>query len=264
MQGLDPAAAILRAHDRDRFQTTLFARPTARDALIALYAFDCEVGRVRHVVSQPMAGLIRLQWWRDALDGVAADRPLQHPVVRAMHSAWPMLGPHRNALDIAIDARESELEPKPIEAPSDLERHVEATGGVIGRTAAALLGAVQTADATAGVFRAHAIVRLIREIEADRREGRTMLPVRAASPDGTEGARAAVREAADMATNELHRARRAAPDPGDALPALLLAVPATAMLRRLARCAHDPQCLQRSPQAATPLRLSWAYVRGRF
>ena len=68
-------AAEVREHDPDRYLATLFAPADAREALFALYAFDHEITRVRRMVSEPVAGLVRLQWWREALDALAADQP---------------------------------------------------------------------------------------------------------------------------------------------------------------------------------------------
>src|SRR5437588_1275677 len=62
---LSPVAALVRRHDRDRFQTVLFAPAARREALFALYAFNYEIARVRESVMQPMLGQIRLQWWRE-------------------------------------------------------------------------------------------------------------------------------------------------------------------------------------------------------
>ena len=61
-------AALVRRHDRDRFQTALFVPAARRDALFALYAFNYEIARVRESVSEPTLGLIRLEWWRQSLD----------------------------------------------------------------------------------------------------------------------------------------------------------------------------------------------------
>ena len=60
--------ALLRRHDADRYLTALFAPGERREALFALYAFNLEIARMREAVSEPMMGLIRLQWWRDALE----------------------------------------------------------------------------------------------------------------------------------------------------------------------------------------------------
>ena len=70
--GLSPVAALVRHHDRDRFQTALFAPARRREALFALYAFNYEIARVRESVREPMLGQIRLQWWREAIDAAYA------------------------------------------------------------------------------------------------------------------------------------------------------------------------------------------------
>ena len=74
---LSYCAALVREHDPDRYLATLFAPAYAREELFVLYAFDHEIGQVRRVVSEPMAGLVRLQWWRDACrQSRPAGRPL--------------------------------------------------------------------------------------------------------------------------------------------------------------------------------------------
>src|SRR3546814_3325137 len=59
-----------------------------------------------------MIGQIRLQWWREAWEGIAAGRPRQHPVVLALHSHCRQADP----ADVAalIDARERDMEPAPM------------------------------------------------------------------------------------------------------------------------------------------------------
>src|SRR5271157_5432659 len=64
---LSPVAALVRRHDRDRFQTVLFAPAARREALFALYAFNYEIARVRESVTEPMIGQIRLEWWRESI-----------------------------------------------------------------------------------------------------------------------------------------------------------------------------------------------------
>jgi phytoene synthase len=65
----DFCAELVRAHDFARYATTLFAPVAQRRALLALYAFNVEILRVREQVSQPLPGEIRMQWWTDMLAG---------------------------------------------------------------------------------------------------------------------------------------------------------------------------------------------------
>jgi len=64
-------ADLVRNHDFARYASTLFVPATERRALLALYAFNSEIVRVRDQVTQPLPGEIRLQWWTDTLSGHA-------------------------------------------------------------------------------------------------------------------------------------------------------------------------------------------------
>ena len=58
---------LVRAGDKDRYLASLFAPDELRPYLLALYAFNIEIARVRETVSEAALGEIRLQWWRDAI-----------------------------------------------------------------------------------------------------------------------------------------------------------------------------------------------------
>ena len=63
------SAELVRAHDFIRYASTLFVPAAQRRALLAIYAFNVEISRVREQVSQPLPGEMRLQWWSDMLAG---------------------------------------------------------------------------------------------------------------------------------------------------------------------------------------------------
>src|SRR6202045_2380666 len=63
-------ADLVRSHDFARYAATLFIPAIPRRALLAIYAFNAEISRVREQVSQPLPGEMRLQWWTDMLAGV--------------------------------------------------------------------------------------------------------------------------------------------------------------------------------------------------
>jgi phytoene synthase len=75
---------LAREADKDRWLATLFAPADRRPHLYALYAFDVEVARVRAVAREPMAGEIRLQWWREAISGTRPGEAAAHPVAAAL------------------------------------------------------------------------------------------------------------------------------------------------------------------------------------
>ena len=65
----DFCADLVRSHDFVRYASTLFVPVELRRPLLALYAFNVEVSRVREQVTQPLPGEVRLQWWTDMLLG---------------------------------------------------------------------------------------------------------------------------------------------------------------------------------------------------
>src|SRR5207302_2099716 len=120
--GPSPLAALVRRHDRDRYQTALFAPAERREALFALYAFNYEIARVREIVSEPMLGQIRLQWWREVIAAVfAGEPPRRHQVVLPLTDAIREFRLSRALLEELIDSRERDLDAAPPETMAALE-----------------------------------------------------------------------------------------------------------------------------------------------
>ena len=77
--------ARLQRDDEDRWLSSRYAPLQARQKLIALYALNLELAKVRTIVSEPGLGAIRFQWWRDALGELEHGRPpRKHDVVLAV------------------------------------------------------------------------------------------------------------------------------------------------------------------------------------
>jgi phytoene synthase len=122
--------------DKDRFWASLYAPAGRRDALYALYAFDLEISRIGDVVREPMAGEIRLQWWREVLEGRRDDEAAAHPAATALLQTITAYGFPRERLLSLIDAHASDLYDDPIDA----ESYGAATRGTIFALAAKVLG----------------------------------------------------------------------------------------------------------------------------
>jgi phytoene synthase len=132
----DPIASLVRRHDPDRFLTALFAPPHRRDALLTLYAFDHELARAREVTSEPHLALIRLQWWREVVEGARRRHEVATPLAALLDSG--RLTPE--ALLPIIDAYEIEAEPC-IESLADWRDWLLAGAGGIAVAAGRLLDA---------------------------------------------------------------------------------------------------------------------------
>src|ERR1700738_4877379 len=138
---LAPVATLVRRHDRDRFQTVLFAPAARREALFALYAFNYEIARVRERVTEPTLGRIRLEWWRETIAAAYEDGPVRrHNVVDALTDAIRVHRPTREHFDRLIDAREKDLAEQAPTSLAALEDYAEAVSARLVYLALEMLG----------------------------------------------------------------------------------------------------------------------------
>ena len=154
----------VRASDKDRFLATLFAPAAPRGLLFALYAFNLEIAGVRDRVREPMAGEIRLQWWRDVLNGERASEAAANPVAAALletiaHCALPA-----EPLRDLIEAHAFDLYDDPMPTRAALDAYAHKTAGVVFHQAARICGGVTRAveEAAEHAGKAHAITDLLR------------------------------------------------------------------------------------------------------
>ena len=278
----DPSlAAALRLHDRDRYQTALFAPADRRDALFALYAFNYEIARIRESVREPMLGLIRLQWWRDALDEIYAGKPpRRHEVVAPLAQAIAARGLSQAHFTALLDARAQDMEEMPPESLETLERYAAGTSGSLILLALEVLGvrAPEAAETGRAIGIAYALTGLLAAVPFHAQRRRLYLPVALTAKHGVDLERsifalkpsaelaAATREIAALAKNRLDAARRRyGAMPRAAMPALLHGNLAERRLRRLAAADHnlfDPKLA--AEDTLQSLRLAWAALRRRW
>lgn len=163
-------AEIVRRHDPDRFLTALFAPADRRDALLTLYAFNHELARAREVASEPTLALIRLQWWREVVEGTRKRHEVATPLSDAI--AQGLLIP----TDLAgiIAARETETEDA-IETLDDWRAWLLAGAGGLAVAAARLLGA-DDPDSFRGHGAAYGAAGVLRATTALAAQGRCLLP----------------------------------------------------------------------------------------
>jgi phytoene/squalene synthetase len=156
-------AELVRKYDRDRFLLGMTAPARHREALWALFAFNHEIAKTREVVSEPTLGLIRLQWWRDAIEKLYGGTVLQHEVLAALTPAIQAHDLPRAWFDELIDARERDVENRPLDSFAELEQYADETSTPLNKLVLKVLEqdasekdirAVSTAFALAGLLRA--------------------------------------------------------------------------------------------------------------
>ena len=74
----------VRHVDEERWLSSRYAPAIKRRSLIALYAFCYELARIRLVVTDPVMGAIRFQWWREALEELSDGKAREHDTVLAL------------------------------------------------------------------------------------------------------------------------------------------------------------------------------------
>lgn len=164
-------AALVRQHDPDRFLTALFAPPDKRDALLVLYAFNHELARAREVASQPTLALIRLQWWREVVEGA----PRHHVVADKLRSAIDQGRLQRDDLLALVAAREAEAEPE-IATLDDWRAYLLGGAGGVAVAAARALGASQP-EMVRPLGAAYGVAGLLRNMPLLAAQRRCLLPV---------------------------------------------------------------------------------------
>jgi len=247
--------ALVRAADKDRFVATLFAPAEHRGPLHALYAFNLEVAPVREAAHEPLAGEIRLQWWRDVLGGMGRGEVAANPVAAALLATIERFNLPRESLDALIEARRFDIYDESMTSLAELERYGEgASSGVI-RLAAHILNGGRDAGIDvlarhAGL--AHAVTGLLKAFPAHSARGQLYVPLDVLARHGADRSDVASGRATPPLRAALAELRRAARGhlaeagqslhtaPLPVMPALLPIAPVGPTLSRLERSEHDP------------------------
>jgi phytoene/squalene synthetase len=173
----DYCEALVRRRDDDRYLASLFAPAATRQDLFAIYAFNYEIAKVAESVRNPLAGQIRFQWWRDAVQEIYGGAPGRTENLRALARAIKRHHLSQSLFETMLDARELDLDAAPFADLASLESYADATSGNVMKLAARVLGAGETLDGEAreaGI--AYALTGLLRAIPFHAARSRLVLP----------------------------------------------------------------------------------------
>jgi len=171
--------ALLREADRDRYLSVLYAPEDKRGALAALYAFNMEIARIRDLVHEPLPGEVRLQWWRDLINGEARGSADAHPVAAALIETITKYDLPRSAFDNYCEARIFDLYDDPMPSRNDLEGYCGETASALIQLAAFILdrdAAQSQAEMAGHAGVAQAVTGLLRLMPIHRRRGQVYVP----------------------------------------------------------------------------------------
>jgi len=171
-------AEVVRTDDFARYASALFVPAPERRALLALYAFNVEICRVHALVSQPLPGEIRLQWWRDMLAGKDHGGVEGNPVAAELLLAIRSYRLPVERLSRLIEEHQFDLYNDPMPTMAALEGYINDTSSALFSLAAAVMGPpsgeVEHLARHAGL--AQGIVQVMASLPLDASQRRLFVP----------------------------------------------------------------------------------------
>lgn len=171
--------ASLRAGALDPWLAALFAPAAARPHLHALWLFEHELASLRDKIRQPMAGEIRLQYWRDILAGQPHGDATGNPLAMALLDTIETCHLPRAAFLTLLDARVFDVYDDPMPDVATLEGYGGETSAAILRLASLILAGGTDpggAGAAGHAGMALAITRILADLPRTSARGQVLLP----------------------------------------------------------------------------------------
>ena len=180
-------ADLVRTHDFVRYASTLFVPGSKRRALLAIYAFNAEISRVREQVSQPLPGEMRLQWWTDMLAGAGHGGIEGNPVAAELLLA---IRDHRLPVDTLsrlVDEHQFDLYNDPMPSMAALEGYINDTSSALFSLAARIVArpseTIHHLARHAGL--AHGLVHVIATLPWDAARRQLFVPLQLLQQHGS-------------------------------------------------------------------------------
>ena len=216
-------ADYLRKNDPDRYWASLVLPAGKRSAVQSLYAFSADVAGIRDRVSQPMAGEIRLQWWKDALEGSGHGDIGRNPLAEALLDTIGAFRLNSAPFIHLVEARRFDLYDDPMPDIGTFEGYAGETASVLLQMAATILNdgkAVEPGDAAGHLGVAQSSVGHLRAFGFNASRGRLFVPLEVLEANGvtredvaagksSPGLVQALHQFSDLAVGHLARANAA-------------------------------------------------------
>ncbi|HLG84033.1 MAG TPA: phytoene/squalene synthase family protein [Bradyrhizobium sp.] len=265
-------ADLVRSHDFARYAATLFLPADMRRALLALYAFNVEITRVRDQVSQALPGEIRLQWWTDMLAGHAHGSAEGNPVAAELMHVIGLGELPVEKLSRLIEEHQFDLYNDPMPTMAALEGYLNDTSSALFALAAQIAGGPPSPEVDhlarhAGL--AQGFVHVIASLAHDASRRQLFLPQQVLAQHGsdleevfagklTQRVRSAVDQLLAEARGHLETAYGLLGEaPEEVRPVFLPLALVRRDLRRLSRPDNDPF----APQPPSRLSTLWTLWR---
>ncbi|MGB7433698.1 MAG: squalene/phytoene synthase family protein [Ahrensia sp.] len=173
-----PTVDALKEADRSLYSAMLYVPQSARDAVATLHLFERETARVRDLVSEPLPGEIRLQWWHDVIMGERDGEAVAHPLAASLLAAIERYGLSRQSLAALTQARVIDLYDDLFPTLHDFEAYCGETWSTVFQASAQILGDGMPpgGDAAGHAGVAYGVSRLASRVAVHRARGQVFVP----------------------------------------------------------------------------------------
>ncbi|XP_073342244.1 NADH dehydrogenase (ubiquinone) complex I, assembly factor 6 isoform X1 [Pagrus major] len=170
---------LVRSRDYDGFLSSLLLPKEARRSSLALRAFNVELAQVKDSVSQKTIGLMRMQFWKAAIEEIYRDDPPNQPVSAEL---WRAVRKHhltKRWLLRIITEREKDLDDRAYRNLQELEAYSENTQSSLIYLLLECLGVknVQADHAASHIGKAQGIVTSLRATPYHSSRRKVYLPM---------------------------------------------------------------------------------------
>lgn len=171
------ALQTLRQHARQHYLACLYLPEVYREDVATLWAFDAEIRRIPALVSEPMPGEIRLQWWRDLIK--SGNNSGSGPLAGALMDVIAKHDLPRETFHTYLDARIFDLYNDPMPDTGTFEGYLGETVSPFFLMSALIAGAERStllADVSGHAGMALGISRMLSSCASDRAHERVYFP----------------------------------------------------------------------------------------
>ena len=269
-------AGLVREEDRPRYAARLFLPETARNPVLALDAFRLETLKIPFLTSEAGPAEIRLQWWREVIEGGRESEAAAHPVALALCSVIGDRSLPLPAFGRYLEARAFDLYHDPVPDRAALEGLIGETESFLMQMAAIVAGLEQNstlADACGHGGMTVGIARLLRLLPWHTSRQQVRLPLDLLAEHGLDeagflaehgeaGGEAqgrAVAAFARLGLEHSQKARAAIRQSQKAGRAVFLPITEAELVLRAAM--GTPQAALAQPLTVSPLKAQWALWR---
>ncbi len=172
---------LLRENDPPLYASLLFVNKEQREAAAVLQAFHFEIGRISFLVQEAMPGEIRLQWWRDVINGERDGEANANPLANALLAMIARYKLSSDGFVRYLDARVFDLYNDPMPDRDTLDAYFGETESFIYHMTALVCGVEENtslADACGHAGVATGLERMLARFPYDRSRQRCFIPMR--------------------------------------------------------------------------------------